>query len=162
VEYVEGENAGKALLSRVRMGANLIEGYLFHVEEVFESRNVGGQLVMDKNALILMATNERLMLLQGQLDDNFCNVTWEVTYNDIANIECSRLVQGHNLLTLWYLREFHEQEDSEDSVNRILATTSSGLGILHPFSVFIPRSKTRQLLDHLGWTQPRFHHLLPT
>merc|ERR1719215_769495 len=34
VDYVEGQNAGKALLSRVRMGALLGEGYVYHSEVV--------------------------------------------------------------------------------------------------------------------------------
>jgi hypothetical protein len=159
VEYVEGENAGKALLSRVRMGANLIEGYLFHVEEVFESRSTGSALIMDDKTLILMATNERLMLLQGQLDDYFCNVVWEVAYEDIANIEFSRVLEGHDLLTLWYLREFRDHGDSDDGAIRTVVLGSSGLGMLHPMSVFIPRPRARQLRDLLSRIRKRFQHL---
>ena len=160
VEYVEGENAGKALLSRVRMGANLIEGYSFHVEEVFESRSIGNTLTMDSKTLILMATNERLMLLQGQLDDNFCNVAWEVPYDDIANIECARLLDGYDHLTVWYLREFRDYSDSDDAAMRTVVLGSSGLAMLHPMGVFIPRPRTRQLLENLAKMSERFHHLL--
>ena len=57
VEYVEGENAGKALLSRVRMGMHLGEGYLFHADGAYvrndDSGNLKGQ---GSGSLILMVT----------------------------------------------------------------------------------------------------------
>eukprot|EP00977_Amphora_coffeiformis_P007538 scaffold1650_cov163-Amphora_coffeaeformis.AAC.4 len=151
VEYVEGENAGKALLSRVRMGAHLIEGYSYHVDEVFEARTSCGNLQMDSNPLILMVTHDRLMLLRGQLDDNFCNVSWEATFNDIAYVECTRVSDGpsHDIFTIWYLREQHGLDDSEDSVARTVATGSSGLGMLHPMNIFVPRAMARRLLEIL-------------
>ena len=153
VEYVEGENAGKALLSRVRMGAHLIEGYSSHVEDVFESRTVGGNFQMDGKPLILMTTHSRLMLLRGQLDDNFCNVAWEVTFDDIAHVECTRLDDGpssYDLFTLWYLRELHGQDDSEDTIARTAVVGSSGLGLLHPMNLFVPRASSRLLIENLS------------
>ena len=151
VEYVEGENAGKALLSRVRMGAHLTEGYSFHVDEVFEVRTSGGNPQMDSNTLILMATHDRLMLLRGQLDDNFCNVSWEATFNDIAHVECNRVsdVPGHDIFTIWYLREHHGHDDSDDAVTRTVAAGSSGLRMLHPMNIFVPRAMARRLLEIL-------------
>jgi hypothetical protein len=151
VEYVEGENAGKALLSRVRMGAHLIEGYSFHVDEVYESRLVGGTLEMDGKPLILMATHDRLMLLRGQLDDNFCNVVWETTFNDIAHVEYARMPDlSHNLFTIWYARDYQRgHDDSEDMVPRSVARRTSGLGMLLPMNIFVSRENTRHLLENL-------------
>ena len=151
VEYVEGENAGKALLSRVRMGEHLNEGYSFHIDDVFEARTVGIKFIMDGKTLILMATHERLMLLQGQLDDNFCNVSWEVTFSDVSHVECARVSDesSHDLITVWYLRELHGNDDSEDTVTRTVAMGSSGLGLLHPMNIFVPRTMARLLLGKL-------------
>lgn len=159
-EYLdEGENAGKALLSRVRMGAHLIEGYSFHVDEVFEARISGGNFHMDNNPLILMATHDRMMLLRGRLDDNFCNVSWEAPFNDIAHVECIGVSDGpsHDIVTIWYLRELHGLEESgEDSMARTAAVGSSGLGMLHPMNIFVPRAMARRLMENLpqGFEDP--------
>jgi hypothetical protein len=62
VEYVEGENAGKALLSRVRVGQHLGEGYVFHAENVHLRSSSKGDCQADVNTtpLIIMITSERV------------------------------------------------------------------------------------------------------
>ena len=76
VEYVEGENAGKALLSRVRSGLHLGEGYFYHAEGVRQLKSYfRSKDDIDLAPLILMITLERILLLTGKLDQHFCSPT---------------------------------------------------------------------------------------
>ena len=102
VDYVDGENAGRALLSRVRMGAYLGEGYMFHGEGATFIE--GGDLNQLKDAasqpMIYLMTSQRLLLLKGgSANLNFCTDIWGVSFE--------RTVQIH-------VREARNDDDSDD------------------------------------------------
>lgn len=105
VDYVDGENAGRALLSRVRMGAYLGEGYMFHGEGAAFIE--GGDLNQLKDAasqpMIYLMTAQRLLLLKGgSANLNFCTDIWGVSFE--------RTVQIH-------VREARNDDDDDDEEN---------------------------------------------
>ena len=116
VEHVEGENVGKALLSRVKLGMYLGEGYIYHSEGVridLLASNLNLHGVQDP--LIVMITGKRLLVLKDAGNLNFCSTVWEVEFNAIALVEFQQMptkignVTGkvdsmeNNELRIWYL-----------------------------------------------------------
>jgi len=148
VEYVEGENAGKALLSRVRRGAHLGEGYVFHVEGVHALRNQPQtEADMDKSPLILMLTFERVLLLQGVLDATFCEVVWETSLSNLVRVEHTHLSQySYDQVLLWYLDE-GSTSSREERFSNALVSESGGLGTLHCKHLFVPASLVKTLMS---------------
>jgi len=145
VEYVEGENAGKALLSRVRAGLHLGEGYLYHVEGVrqlkpyFKSRND-----LNLAPLFLMITLERVLLLTGKLDENFCSVEWEAYFTNVIYIDLLPPKEASTFLydeiIVWHLLDPEFSEGNKvDKVNAYAKNISPGIGLLHSKSIFVPR-----------------------
>ena len=148
VEYVEGENAGKALLSRVRRGAHLGEGYLFHIEGVHclkTNPQTGND--MDKSPLILMLTFERMLLLHGVLDSTFCEVLWEASVADLVRAEHTHLPQcTFDEVLLWYLHETGDSLSREERFAKSLITESGGLETLRCKHIFVPASLVNALM----------------
>jgi hypothetical protein len=103
VEYVEGESAGKAFLSRVSMGTYLGEGYNFHAEGIRLSLSRrppssptspsstaarrGDLAAREASTYILMLTFERVLLLSGALNASFCDVVWDAHFADVVYVE---------------------------------------------------------------------------
>ena len=50
-----------------------------------------------------MMTTERLLLLDGKLDQNFCSVLWESTLEHIVLLEMTPSGFGLEYLIIWYL-----------------------------------------------------------
>lgn len=148
VEYVEGENAGKALLSRVRRGAHLGEGYLYHIEGVHGLKtNPQTDNDMDKSPLILMLTFERLLLLHGVLDTTFCDVVWEASVEDLVRVEHTHLPQyTFDEVLLWYLNENGGSSSREERLVKSLITESGGLETLHCKRIFVPASLVKSFM----------------
>ena len=149
VEYVEGENAGKALLSRVRRGAHLGEGYLYHVEGVHGIKKTSPHTSneMDKSSLILMLTFERVLLLHGVLDDAFCEVLWEASVGDIVRAEHSQLPQfAFDEVLLWHLSETGDSSSREERFAKSFTTESGGLQTLRCKHIFVPASLVKTLM----------------
>jgi hypothetical protein len=110
VEYVEGESAGKAFLSRASTGTYLGEGYNFHSEGVRLSLSqaassatssqaaasstspkvVRSDLPGEAPTYILMMTFERVLLLIGALNASFCDVVWDAHFADVVYVEVLR------------------------------------------------------------------------
>lgn len=146
VEYVEGENAGKALLSRVRMGAHLGEGYLYHVEEVhlFDERRKK-EIDMDPSAMILMLTWDRVLLLKGVLDKSFCEVDWEASFVDLVYMDFgTSMKNSYCRLNMWFLTE--SEGKIEEHYSKSLLAESRGLANLHCKCIFVPNFSIDQLL----------------
>ena len=111
VQYLEGENAGQALLSRARMGLHLGEVYVYHTEGAYS-------IQQPKDPLIAMLTMDRLLLMSGRLDNNFCRVVWEVSMQDLVHIETHET----GTIALFFL---HDVE-------------SSGLKVLQQRTIAVP------------------------
>lgn len=160
VEYVEGENAGKALLSRVRMGAHLGEGYMYHVEGTHlkkdNSKQTPGE--SDSTVLILMITFERVLLLNGKLNANFCDVVWEASFEDLIHVETSDISKDENygLVLLWFLANSSSpstRNRDERHANAILDDTS-GLDTLHCKYIYVPKAIMTVLVAKIAMTNP--------
>ncbi|KAL3924426.1 MAG: hypothetical protein SGILL_001055 [Bacillariaceae sp.] len=155
VEYVEGENAGKALLSRVRMGLHLGEGYWLHAEGARQHRPYSKlRTELDSDPFIFMITSERVLLLTGKLDRDFCSVAWESYFANIVNVT---LVSADELSTfaydeivIWHLcdPDFSEGNDIDDT-NTVVKRVVSGIDVLHKKSIFVPRLLGKQLLSKM-------------
>jgi SHR-binding domain of vacuolar-sorting associated protein 13 len=166
VEYVEGENAGKALLSRVRMGLHLGEGYFFHAEGARE-RHLHSKLRtdLDPSPLILMITSERVMLLTGRLDRDFCSVEWESYFLNIVHVA---MVPADELSTftydeivIWHLCDPDFSQGNQiqaDSANVFASNLISGIAVLHCKSIFVPRPVGKQILQKLHSVDKRLGH----
>ena len=153
VEYVEGENAGKALLSRVRAGLHLGEGYFYHAEGVRQSySSYKGDI--DPAPLILMITMERILLVTGKLDENFCSVEWESYFANIIHID---LLPGneesnspYDELVVWHLLDPDFSEgNSLDKGTQNPKNLVLGIDVLHCESIFVPRLTGQQVLKKM-------------
>lgn len=159
VEYVEGENAGKALLSRVRMGMHLGEGYVFHSEGArMLKAKPKAATDLDPAPLIVMVTSERAMLLNGKLDWDFCSVVWEATFLNIVHLELilandMSLTQSHDELVIWYLSDNKVSlggSNPEDASTVYAKAIVAGIDVLHSTSVFVPHGTGTQLAVKMG------------
>lgn len=161
VEYVEGENAGKALLSRVRAGLHLGEGYFYHAEGVRQLKphsKFKGDI--DPAPLILMITVERILLLTGKLDQNFCSVEWEVYSTNISHID---LLPGdeksklpYDEVVVWHLSDPEFSEGNRvDKANKSAKNLVSGIDVLHSKSIFVPRLTGEQVLKKMRLIESR-------
>jgi hypothetical protein len=162
VEYVEGENAGKALLSRVRMGMHLGEGYIFHTEGA-RQRQIKFKSPTDLDAapLIVMITLERVLLLNGKLDRNFCSVVWEAMFLNIIHIEVILAEEISSSTTfdqviIWYLSDTEfAAGNAEDKTTKYSKALVAGIDVLHNKSVFVPHHTGEQLLAQMGSVDKR-------
>eukprot|EP00934_Nitzschia_sp_Nitz4_P009488 Nitzschia sp. Nitz4//scaffold8_size234185//25292//37594//NITZ4_001234-RA/size234185-snap-gene-0.4-mRNA-1//1//CDS//3329559737//9478//frame0 len=158
VEYLEGENAGKALLSRVRMGVLLGEGYIYHCEGA-RQRKAKPRFVheLDPTPFIVMVTTERTMMLNGKLDWNFCSVVWEVAFPNIVQVEVIpadelSLTKSFDEVILWYLRDglFAEGNLDDKGGAAYVKTNWAGMDVLHSMNIFLPPRAGEQLASKLG------------
>jgi hypothetical protein len=149
VEYVEGASAGKALLSRVRRGQHLGEGYVYHTENALLETNVPGEseksLPDGTRTLILMVSIERILVLNSDRGVNFCEVLWEVTFSNLVNLEIQACDDPTlEMIQIWYLTDTtHSTGNREDLLTRLAhaVTTDAGFGMagLRCKTVFVPR-----------------------
>jgi len=137
VDYVEGENAGRALLSRVRRGAHLSEGFRFMVEDVHDcQRRRHDHFVRTPASLLLMVTFERLLLLCSEMNDKFCDVEWELPCNKLVDVDELGSDGQYTLIALWFL-----DVQPISNKTRAMAPTEGvdeGLECLHCKHIFIP------------------------
>jgi hypothetical protein len=157
VEYVEGENAGKALLSRVRMGTHLGEGYFFHTEEARQLKTQAKNSAdIDPSPCIFMITSERVLLLDGRLDQKFCSVIWESKFLDIIHLEMIASDQASSLydeISIWYLVDSSFGQGGgayEDRNSKFAKNIVSGINILNMKCILVPRHSGGQLLAKMG------------
>lgn len=152
VEYVEGENAGKALLSRVRMGMHLGEGYIYHSEsaQILKAKP-RSSIDIDPSPLIVMITSERTLLLNGKLDWDFCSVVWEAPFTNIVHLELvvgneMSVTGSHDEVVVWYLSDTSfADSNSEDKATIHAKAIVAGVNVLHSISVFVPHGTGAQL-----------------
>jgi hypothetical protein len=154
VEYVEGENAGKALLSRVRMGLHLGEGYFFHAEGArIRKPTSRRQTELDPTPFIVMITSERVLLLTGKLDGNFCSVVWETYFLNIVHVDVIPSDElstfGFDEIVVWHLSDpkfskgnFYKTRDERYATSLVTA----GVDVLHSKSIYVPRLVGQQVL----------------
>lgn len=152
VEYVEGENAGKALLSRVRAGQHLREGYVFHAENVhLRSSKEDSQADVNTTPLIIMVTSERVLLLNGERNANFCHVVWEALFDNVVNMELDDVDGAFFCLAkFWYLIDTEHSKGNVDErlsrfANAIVTDSDLGLGMLMCKSLFVPQDLANTL-----------------
>ena len=162
VEYVEGENAGKALLSRVRAGRHLGEGYFYHAEGVRQLKYfLKFKDDIDPASLILMITVERILLLTGKLDQNFCSVEWEAYFINIVHVDLLPHDKKSNCdydeVVIWHLLdpEF-SQGNTIDNANKNQKNPATGVDVLHSKSIFVPHCAGEHILKKIKLIDRRF------
>jgi len=133
VEYVEGENVGLALLSRVKMGSYLSDGYLWHAHEVYAEPPLLSTKVSSCDSIWLERRKTLVRFLCGKtlLDfgrlpekkviypmsilftkkeilllsgsDMLC-VEWEIPFDEMVSIELETASEGTiTTLHLWHV-----------------------------------------------------------
>jgi hypothetical protein len=150
VDFVEGENAGKALLSRVRMGIHLGEGYFWHVEGARQLKYYAkSRTDLDPCPFILMVTSERVLLLTGKLDLNFCSVVWEVFFVNIAYLEMVAASElstfSYDEIIIWHLSDTVFAHESTCEEGR----KAAGLEVMRPNRIFVPRQMAKQFISRI-------------
>ena len=148
VDYVEGASAGKALLSRVRRGQHLGEGYVYHTENAIigaqDFKSSQKALPDNSKSLILMVSIERILVLNSDRGVNFCDVLWEVTFSNIVHVEVQeREKPTFDMIKIWYLNDTaHSTGNREDLqarfANVVTADISYGLAALCCKTLFVP------------------------
>jgi hypothetical protein len=153
VEYVEGENAGKALLSRVRAGVHLDEGYVFHVENVhIRSKAESSPKASHSPSSIVMVTTERILVLNGDRKTNFCQVLWEASFENVVSLAVDEVEHDfYDLVKIWYLLDTEQSSgNADDSLHRVASAmvgdADLGLDILACKSLFLPQDVASTLL----------------
>jgi hypothetical protein len=151
VEYTEGENAGKALLSRIRMGMHLGEGYIYHIEGLYQKvTSAWASKAKSPSPLILMMTFERMLLVKGELSLDFCIVLWEVTFDNFIHVEATDSEDaGFDLLTIWYLANSLKGDEHLMAryAKSIVADAHSGFENLRCTIVYVPRGHVEVLVQ---------------
>jgi len=140
VEYVEGENAGKALLSRVRSGRHLYEGYVGH--GIIDGMD-GDSPPSFATQLCFILTFERLLVVTNGENVNVCDVAWEVLLDDITMVHLSEAIElgGRSFFQVWYL------ENPEESIQTSSPWLMPGLDSLSQRKIYFRESHSgRQLL----------------
>jgi hypothetical protein len=112
--------------------------------------------------LILMITSERVLLLTGRLDRDFCSVEWESFFLNIVHVS---VVPADELSTftydeviIWHLcdPEFSVGNQVQtDSTNVFATNTVSGIDVLHCKSIFVPRLVGKQVLQKMHTVDSR-------
>jgi len=156
VEYTEGENAGKALLSRIRMGIHLGEGYIYHIEGLYQRREAGVWANSHKIPvnLILMMTFERMVLVKGELSVDFCAVYWEVTFENLIYMEANESEDpGFHVVTIWYLANSlvesrHKGEEllMARYAKSLVGDADGGIDNLRFAQIYVPRGHSAKLI----------------
>jgi len=159
VEYVEGENAGRALLSRVRMGTHLGEGYVFHLEgaRIQKSARPKHETDMDPARFIVMLTFERILLLNGQLNERFCDVVWEADFSNIVFVESQSALEHpfFVVVLIWFLEESQDPSYREERPLRAMtADNCGGMEALRSKHIFVPEVLVTSLLAKIMTVNP--------
>jgi len=154
VEYVQGENAGKAILSRVRMGMHLGEGYIWHMDGIHlrskTPNNGNASTPMSTLPLILMMTSSRVLLLNGEQDANFCSVLWEAKFENIVLFELDDSSNPrYDVIMFWYLIEKNEESTAGHST-MVTKAPDKCLDLLLCKTFLVPGSSGRALRNHIG------------
>jgi len=93
VDYVHGHNAGKALLSRVKNGIYLGEGYVYHCE-LANVNTVDPKLSntprTEVDSAIVLLTFHRLLLLKVKGNLNLFSITSDILLDSVVFIEISK------------------------------------------------------------------------
>uniref|UniRef100_A0A7S2KB32 Vacuolar protein sorting-associated protein 13 VPS13 adaptor binding domain-containing protein n=1 Tax=Leptocylindrus danicus TaxID=163516 RepID=A0A7S2KB32_9STRA len=184
VDYVEGQNAGKALLSRVRMGALLGEGYVYHSEVVDPMLSVTSRarkLQADTQAKIAMMTVERLLVLNVEGNLNVCSMEWEVLFDSIVLVELATeeviedfeknpnewsFISKYDSVKVWYFQGSDlGQVDEREEVNTDLGT--GGLDTLNCKTLYWNSGKLKnngaeKFLDEMLKVQPTLNAVTRT
>mmetsp|Transcript_40995 Transcript_40995/g.123700 ORF Transcript_40995/g.123700 Transcript_40995/m.123700 type:complete len:3362 (-) Transcript_40995:38-10123(-) len=141
VEYVEGDNAGKALLSRVSMGTYLGEGCVYHGE--------GARLQEDDRdglgASIFILTTARLLLLKTSHNLNFCSIQWEVAFDQIVASK-----QNGSTIECWYLNKEVAADGKKFEGNLGCTARCEGLGDIQFKSIYFPRDSIEEVMTYLS------------
>jgi len=151
VGYVEGDNAGRALLSRVRMGAHLSEGYLCHIKGVHQVKSrPKHETDIDQSSHIMMLTFDRILLLSGRFNLSFCDVVWEVLFANLVHVSSTEApdVPGCSLVHFWFMQN-DPSSGVEDRQARPFVNDAGGLGALAIKEVFLPKTYLPLLFDNI-------------
>lgn len=106
LEYEEGENAGRVMLSRVAQGRYLSEGYMFHGE----LRGIGEQKITQTfnqhhdETLFFVLTPGRLLILKNLASDVTLSVLWDIELQSIVSVEKDELPSGKLALQLFHIK----------------------------------------------------------
>ena len=109
VPYVEGENVGHELLSRVSGGKYLCEGYVWHGKGCTTSDSDAATMTTTAESatsgLVVLITSRRCVVLQqSELEGSYCFLEWEVDLKDIVHLECESKVEDNCLvIKIWHM-----------------------------------------------------------
>jgi len=93
VEYTEGKNSGKALLSRIRKGKYLVEGFVYHCSVVDSSTLfLGNNSQKRARSSVAMMTFCRLLLLRTGSSSNIFQEELNINLDCISLVEMERNV----------------------------------------------------------------------
>lgn len=151
VEYVEGENAGKAFLSRVDLGKHLCEGYNFHLEGVLLSAPTK-EYIMEPIHYIVILTFERVILVSGQLNESFCEVVWKALFTDVLCVElrASGTAQNpdleHFVCLQWWVYNCHSSGHVDERLAPGPHADVGGLAAIGSCQMLVPKQSSYQLL----------------
>lgn len=101
LDYVEGENKGRALLSRVREGRHLFEGYVSHGD----LHGIGENKISsyDSESFSFILTTERLLILKNNTAKYAPPVLWDVEVQSIVLVEADELPLNKLVLQILHL-----------------------------------------------------------
>eukprot|EP00562_Extubocellulus_spinifer_P016440 CAMPEP_0178577680 /NCGR_PEP_ID=MMETSP0697-20121206/21133_1 /TAXON_ID=265572 /ORGANISM="Extubocellulus spinifer, Strain CCMP396" /LENGTH=4375 /DNA_ID=CAMNT_0020212987 /DNA_START=145 /DNA_END=13272 /DNA_ORIENTATION=+ len=157
VEYVEGENAGRALLSRVRMGAYLGEGYVCHGEGATFIEGSDLKEVRDASQpMIYIMTSQRLLLLKGGSTNlNFCTDVWGVSFERTIQVHAYRTTieaddVDYCVFEIMYFEKESEEVAHRKSQTQKYLTEHVGLGKLHCSSIQFPAEGATKLIIEIS------------
>mmetsp|Transcript_2395 Transcript_2395/g.4367 ORF Transcript_2395/g.4367 Transcript_2395/m.4367 type:complete len:324 (-) Transcript_2395:122-1093(-) len=148
VEYVEGENAGKALLSRVRFGMYLGEGYMYHGEGAQLRSTSGGDISFHSRVkpLIFLLTSKRLLFLDSGGNLTRPPVVWELSLEHIVLVEFkvrptevatdnSKSGDHYDVIDFWYLIHGGNNRSTDQQPTSGIGSSTCGLDSLNCKSV---------------------------
>lgn len=98
VEYAEGGKSGRALLSRVRSGRYLAEGYISHGD----LQGIGEYIILPYDGSFLyILTRERLLVLKKTT--NIPLMVWELELQSIVHVETEKLPNDKVSLQIFHM-----------------------------------------------------------
>jgi len=138
------------------MGIHLGEGYIYHIEGLYQRREAGVWANSHKIPvnLILMMTFERMVLVKGELSVDFCAVYWEVTFENLIYMEANESEDpGFHVVTIWYLANSlvesrHKGEEllMARYAKSLVGDADGGIDNLRFAQIYVPRGHSAKLI----------------
>lgn len=127
VEYVEGESTGRALLSQVKMGIYLYEGYMSHGD----LQGIGEYKIAAYDSIFsYILTTERLLIIKSSKTLGTPSVFWDVELPSIAFVDVDELPQDKLSLQFLYMERNKSGLSMLSSMLLLFNDSRSGMNVL--------------------------------